>query len=388
MAPVGFGAPPPGLSYGYAWDINAAGQVVGEGFNNDGAYHAFIYRDGETEDLGVLDGFENSMALGINAKGEIVGRLKASSGLIHGFVYAAGKMADLNDLILQESGWVITEARAINDAGYIAANALSSTGQSRAVLLVPDDHSPQVALAEFQYQRTPRTLTFRFDEDVSTTLGPDDLLVTNLNTNELVGGLDYSYNAQTNIASFAFSANLVDGNYRVSINSGGIEDRAGWHLDGDGDGAAGGDFQFEFFLLRGDANQDRSVDFADLVALAQNYNSSGKDWSQGDFDGDGGVGFSDLVALAQNYNTTLPPPAGLPVMATADELRAGIVARSSDANYLKSDLGEITEVGLGNPTLNGNPYPKNRRPLAPSRVASPVPARRTPPTRRARDLFN
>jgi hypothetical protein len=39
--------------------------------------------------------------------------------------------------------------------------------------------------------------------------------------------------------------------------------------------------------------------------LAQNYNASGNNvfWDSGDFNNDGAVNFSDLVALAQNYNT-------------------------------------------------------------------------------------
>jgi hypothetical protein len=56
----------------------------------------------------------------------------------------------------------------------------------------------------------------------------------------------------------------------------------------------------------GDANADGAVNFTDLVALAQNYNTSEPlmRWSKGDFNYDGSVGFLDLVALAQNYNTT------------------------------------------------------------------------------------
>ena len=55
--------------------------------------------------------------------------------------------------------------------------------------------------------------------------------------------------------------------------------------------------------LKGDANIDRLVDFADLVLLAQNYNTTvGATYSQGDNNYDGGVNFTDLVALAQNYN--------------------------------------------------------------------------------------
>ena len=62
------------------------------------------------------------------------------------------------------------------------------------------------------------------------------------------------------------------------------------------------------YTLRGDATLDGSVGFADLVALAQNFdNNSGQaTWDMGDFDYDGNVGFSDLVALAQNYNAALP----------------------------------------------------------------------------------
>jgi hypothetical protein len=59
--------------------------------------------------------------------------------------------------------------------------------------------------------------------------------------------------------------------------------------------------------IPGDANRDGVVDFADLVALAQNYNSEAETptpWSEADFDGDGIIGFSDLVALAQHYGAT------------------------------------------------------------------------------------
>ena len=56
----------------------------------------------------------------------------------------------------------------------------------------------------------------------------------------------------------------------------------------------------------GDANADGRVNFADLVALAQNYGQTGLTWEQGDFTGDGAANFSDLVLLAQYYETGLP----------------------------------------------------------------------------------
>jgi hypothetical protein len=74
----------------------------------------------------------------------------------------------------------------------------------------------------------------------------------------------------------------------------------------------------DFFVYAGDATGDRTVDFADLVPLAQNYNTAGKTYDQGDFDYDGDVDFADLVILAHHYNTTLPPPAApAPAVATS-----------------------------------------------------------------------
>lgn len=56
------------------------------------------------------------------------------------------------------------------------------------------------------------------------------------------------------------------------------------------------------YTLKGDANIDGTVNFNDLVLLAQNYNSTTSRWFFGDFDYDGDTDFQDLVPLAQNYN--------------------------------------------------------------------------------------
>jgi hypothetical protein len=64
----------------------------------------------------------------------------------------------------------------------------------------------------------------------------------------------------------------------------------------------------------GDANADGTVDFTDLVAVAQNYGTTSPllRWSQGDFNYDGTVDFQDLVAIAQNYGTTGPQASDIP----------------------------------------------------------------------------
>jgi hypothetical protein len=78
------------------------------------------------------------------------------------------------------------------------------------------------------------------------------------------------------------------------------------------------------FTVLGDATLDGTVDFSDLVKLAQSYNTSGTTWGGGDFTYDGTTDFNDLVKLAQNYNTALPSEAipGAPADFGADLARA------------------------------------------------------------------
>ena len=50
----------------------------------------------------------------------------------------------------------------------------------------------------------------------------------------------------------------------------------------------------------GDANLDRSIDFADFLALSRNFGQAGG-WADGDFDGDGSIGFQDFLQLSRNF---------------------------------------------------------------------------------------
>jgi hypothetical protein len=58
--------------------------------------------------------------------------------------------------------------------------------------------------------------------------------------------------------------------------------------------------------LKGDADLSGTVDFDDLLALAQNYSVTGTGvWTDGDFNYDAAVNFDDLLALAQNYSASV-----------------------------------------------------------------------------------
>jgi hypothetical protein len=71
--------------------------------------------------------------------------------------------------------------------------------------------------------------------------------------------------------------------------------------------------------LAGDANLDGSVNFADLLIVAQNYQKTGTTFATGDFNADGTTNFADLLVVAQNYNTTISPitPSDVTVLTTA-----------------------------------------------------------------------
>jgi probable HAF family extracellular repeat protein len=112
-----------------AFGINEAGHVVGEAQLPSSAptysrTRAALWRNGTKINLGILgDSAGSSHAFGINASDDVVGwNIQSADGTTttRGFLWRAGVMYDLTDLVAG-SGWTIVDARAINDAGQIAA---------------------------------------------------------------------------------------------------------------------------------------------------------------------------------------------------------------------------------------------------------------------------
>jgi probable HAF family extracellular repeat protein len=130
----------PGGKFSEATDINNSGQIVGiSGQGITYLSHAFLYSGGQMIDLGTLPGDNYSWATAINDSGTVVGY---SSSSIYGnspfqaFLYSNGKMTDINSLIPQDSGWTLSDARAINNKGQILGDGLIG-GQYHQFLLTP-----------------------------------------------------------------------------------------------------------------------------------------------------------------------------------------------------------------------------------------------------------
>ena len=243
-------------------------------------------------------------------------------------------------------------------AGKLFAAVGDPTNGHEWRLIATDTLPPAIASATFQWS-PQQAAQLRFTEDVSATLDGADLRVINLDAGVDVPAaqwtlLENSAGAGT-LATLLFSSPLPDGNYQVRLFGGGVEDAAGNPM---------ADFKFGFFVLAGDANRDRVVNFTDLLAVARNYNGTGKTWADGDFDGNGNVNFNDLLLLARAYNTVLaPPPAPAPVMTAAAPALASEMLGTAPATPFSTTRVET-------PLVKVRPAPTKPRP-APAKAKGP-----------------
>ncbi len=119
-----------------ARDLNNRDEVVGDGDAGQGEHHAFLFARGTLRDLGTLAGGQQSAAYAINERGDIVGFSEGPDASARAVMVTAGVMRDLNALIPSGSGWVLTEARDINEAGRIVGTGWLN-GEQRGFLLTP-----------------------------------------------------------------------------------------------------------------------------------------------------------------------------------------------------------------------------------------------------------
>jgi hypothetical protein len=155
-------------------------------------------------------------------------------------------------------------------------------------------------------------ITIRLPAQIHTSIQTSFITVENRTAGTIVPAAAMNTTITNTDAVVTYTGNeagvLSEGRYRLTLHADQFFAATGLVIDGNRDGIGGDDFVFDFFVMAADANHDATVDFADLVSLAQNYGLTGRTFSQGNFDysSDGRVDFADLVILAQRYGQSLP----------------------------------------------------------------------------------
>jgi probable HAF family extracellular repeat protein len=124
----------------FATGINDSGMVVGDEVTAEGYIQAVAWASGTKTALGTL-GSGVSFAYGVNNSGDAVGSAypNGATGL-SAVLFRGGTAVDLNTLVPFDSGWVLEQALAINNAGQITGTG-KLNGENAAFLLtlIADD---------------------------------------------------------------------------------------------------------------------------------------------------------------------------------------------------------------------------------------------------------
>jgi hypothetical protein len=242
---------------------------------------------------------------------------------------------------------------------------LNNTSPAIAFSVLPDTpDAPVVSEATFEFNSLPHRLRYRFSKNVSASLGLGDLSLTNLTTGQVLGGVnaatDVSWDSSTQTATFRLVRTLPEGNYAARLSSAGVTDGMGRALDGDGDGVAGGDHLFSFFILLGDFNRDRVVNHDDFLIQYANFGGTGKTPSQGDVDGDADVDFVDYQLFGLRFGNALPAP--------APSLSAAEYRRPKPRPLVKAPASPPDRKSVPTTRTAASPSPFATRMISPSRA--------------------
>ncbi len=127
-----------GGTFSQADGLTDAGAVVGAStLAGDQVFHAFLWRNDEMTDLGILSGDCYSGAYAINSSGQIVGDSFSCDFVTTPFLWENGQMINLQAFVPQTSGFTLAEPSFINDRGEIVGYGFLSNGDENAFLLIP-----------------------------------------------------------------------------------------------------------------------------------------------------------------------------------------------------------------------------------------------------------
>ncbi len=213
-------------------------------------------------------------------------------------------------------------------------------------------------------------ITISFSEDVSGSLGVEDIEILNLDTGLAIdrSAIALTYDPVSSLARLTFATllggSLPDGNYYVTVTGSGVTDAAGNWLDGNANGAAGGDYHFAFHRYFGDTDGNRAVDSLEMLRMRAAYLRSSADPKYNaafDADNDGDVDAVDMLRLRANYLKVLSP------LAPPSQQEAAEQPPRASAPEVVADT---------QPPTTGDPV----TPAAPEPAPEPTPATTDAPT--------
>ena len=163
-------------------------------------------------------------------------------------------------------------------------------------------------------------IAIQFSKDVDISSGDLDLIALNrVVTEPSVSGFVAPDSSNNYTATWTFASALPGAQYLLRLPDS-VEGFDGNALDGEwtnpgslnsdvtttifpsGDNVAGGDFEFVFTYLPGDANRDNEVNGSDFGILGGHYGiESNMAWENADFTGEGAVNDSDFAIFAGYY---------------------------------------------------------------------------------------
>jgi hypothetical protein len=232
---------------------------------------------------------------------------------------------EVSSVLVDGTGWVpafltsLQTANALNVAGY--AIPAGSATQLNAL--------PWVNLNQIRIV---------FNEDVN--VQQSSLALTGINVPSYAFS-GFSYNSATHTAVWTLTSPIGDDKLHIDLKSTGpsaVTSAHGDALDGEwhdgtssfpsGDGTAGGDFNYHFNVLPGDANQSGVVNGLDISLASANWLQVGG--IAGDVNGDNVVNGLDIAAISSDILTGLP--AGNPSVGGGQSLASGSSTSSSLAS--------------------------------------------------------
>ena len=167
--------------------------------------------------------------------------------------------------------------------------------------------------------------------------------------------LDFDFDTSTNVAEWTFAGALPNDRFLIDIDTDGADPVRDWHgnlLDGEwsngvstyasGDGTAGGDFEFSFNILAGDAYGIEILEYNNLWAI---YLAVGQDvndplyLARRDINGNGIIDTPDWQQVWNNLWETLPT--GTPIGAADDAPTTSGFDRVAMADYTTDSIVQL-----------------------------------------------